>query len=570
MKTGKSFLLGCLIFPVFLVIMFFIGFCSTMGDMGGGKLLTSDSWLVIDPNGMISDYNEFNSSFLGMSQNSADDIIRKISQAAKDKRVSGILIKAGAFDANYANLAEIGAAITEFRKSGKPVVAHGDFITQKAYYLSSFADSIYMEASASAGLMLEGAAANVLFYKEALQKLGVKMHVMQAGEFKGAGEPYTQTELSPGTRENLMKVLKARYELLISDIARARGIDSTIVADIFGKRDNFVIKASEAQSMGLIDHLASYDDVLDRYGISPDNSVSIGQYKQRGSSTRAERVAVLYLSGSIGPDVGFGSTGTISAAKVQKALDAIEKDSGVKALVVRVNSPGGGALESEIIYQKLKRLQQKMPVVISMGGVAASGGYYIACSGSHIIADPYTVTGSIGVIMALPETTELGRKLGVRGQTLRYGKYAGSFNLFEPYSPEFLASLKSNSAGIYAEFRQRVSDARGIAPEDMDAVAEGRVFSASDALQMGLIDEIGSLNTAVVKAAEMAGIRDYSVQRYPNPLNFWQAISESGAFKTTLSALISRPMNAEEQMEYFLRKTFKTDQWLYACPYKLD
>lgn len=570
MKTGKTVLLGCLVFPIFLVMMFFIGFCSTAGSFGGGKLISSNSWLVIDPSGVVGDYSEMRASYLGMPQYTTDDMIRRIGYAAKDKRVTGIMIKAGAFDANYANLAEIGAALKGFKTSGKPVVAYGDFITQKAYFLGCFADSIYMEPSASAGLMLEGASANVLFYKEALQKIGVKMHVMQAGEFKGAGEPYTQTELSSGTRENLMKVLQGRYKQLIADIAKARNIDSTSVEDIFGSREDFVIKASDALRMGLIDHVASYEDFRSRYGISDDNSVSISQYQDRSGSLNSDRVAVLYLSGSISPETGFGMSGTISAAKVQKALDAIEKDPGVKALVIRVNSPGGGALESELIYQKLSRLKQKIPVVVSMGGVAASGGYYIACAGSHIIADPYTVTGSIGVIMALPETTELGRKLGVRNQTLRYGKYAGSFNLFEPYSHEFLASLKNNSAGIYAEFRQRVSDARGIAPEQMDAVAEGRVFSAPDALQMGLIDEIGGLNMAVAKAANLAGIRDYSILRYPNPLSFWQAISESGAFRTTLSSLISGPMNPEKQMEYFLRQTFKTDQWLYACPYKLD
>lgn len=571
MKSGKILLIGCLVFPLILIVAFGIGFCSSAGKFGTGLSTSYKSWLVLDPAGIVSDYSEVQSSgFFGSGSSSSEELIAKIKTAADDKRIKGMLIKPGFLQINYANLGEIATAIAQFKGGKKTVVAYGDMMSQKDYLLCAMADSVWMEPSSSAGLMLEGVSANLMFYKEALQKLGIKMHVMQSGEFKGAGEPYTRTELSPGTRENIDKVLKARYDKLISDIASYRNIDSLAVKKVLEERDDLFISAATAKDFGLIDKAGSLDELKARYGITKNNSVSIKDYRASQAQVRSQKVAVVNLSGNITPGSDYGTETIISASKVRKVIEAIEKDKAIKAVVLRVNSPGGSALESELIYQQIKALGKKLPVVVSMGGVAASGGYYISCAGQYIYADPYTVTGSIGVIMTIPETKELGTKLGLRSQTLRHGKFAGAFNLFESYDPALLESFRRSSSAVYQEFQQRVSSSRQIPLDQMPQVAEGRVWSASDALSLKLIDAVGGLDDAIMKAAALARIDDYSITQYPTRVPIWQAIRDSGIFQMLSAQLRLRSSDPAEQLKSMLLSSFSPYEWLYRCPYSLD
>lgn len=571
MKSGKALLIGCLVFPLILIVAFGIGFCSSAGKLGSGASVSSNSWLVLDPAGMITDYNEVQSSgMFGSGISSAEELIARIKTAADDKRIKGMLIKPGFLQVNYANLGEISLALARFKGGKKPIIAYGDMMSQKDYLLCAMADSVWMQPSASAGIMLEGVSANLLFYKEALQKLGIKMHVMQSGEFKGAGEPYTRTELSPGTRDNIDKVLKARYDKLISDIASYRGIDSLKVKKVLEERDDLFISANQAKEFGLIDRAGSLDELKARYGITKSNSVSIKDYRASTPASGNQKVAVVNLSGSITPGSDFGTETIISASKVKKVIEAIEKDKAIKAVVLRVNSPGGSALESELIYQQVKALGKKMPVVVSMGGVAASGGYYISCAGQYIYADPYTVTGSIGVIMTIPETKELGGKLGLRSQTLRHGKFAGAFNLFESYDPALLESFRRSSSAVYQEFQQRVSSSRQIPMDQMPSVAEGRVWAAGDALSLKLIDAVGGLDDAIIKAAALAKISDYGITQYPIRVPIWQAIKDSGIFQMLSAQLKLRSSDPAEQLKQMLLSSFSPYEWLYRCPYSLD
>lgn len=571
MKTGRALLIGCVAFPLAIVMVFFIGFCSTAGFLGNDGMAPREGWLVLNPNGMVGDYNEFRSSILfGSQQPSVEEICRKIRYAAGDGRVKGLLIKPGMFEANYAGLAEIAEAVQAFREAGKPTVAYGNMLSQKSYLLCAMADSIYMEPSASAGLLLEGVSSHILFYRDALAKLGIRMHVMQSGEFKGAGEPYTRMDLSPGTRENLSKALKGRYDRLIEQISRLRDVDSTAVRQVFESRPGLFISPEEAGKYGLVDKLLTYEAFKSAHGIDSRHVFPIGGYETPMQAQKENRVAVVNLTGAITPDPGFTMESTISAAKVQRVIEAIEKDKNIKAVVLRVNSPGGSALESELIYQKLMALRARMPVVVSMGSVAASGGYYISCAGSYIFADPYTVTGSIGVIMAIPETKGLGDKLGVASDGVGYGKFAGEVGLFSQYSPELLESLKQSSTDVYDEFRARVASSRGIAPEEMDAVSGGRVFNAMDAKALRLVDEIGGLRAAVKKAAAMAGTIDYSVRMFPGRIGLLQALKDSGSFRM-LSALSKlQSPDPAGALERWLRRVIVPNQWLYFCPYRLD
>ena len=470
---------------------------------------------------------------------------------------------------NYANLNEIDTALQDFKKTHKPVIAYGEVLAQRDYLLCAMADKIFLNPSASAGIVLEGVASNVLFYKDALKKLGIKMHIMQEGEFKGAAEPYTQNSLSPGTEENLRKVLKNRYDLIQQQISKIRSMKIDTVQDIYENRPDLTINAQEAIKYGLIDETATWEELQKKYDITDKYQISISNY-QSGSeaSISGEKIAVVYLSGNITPSSNYNNPNVISVNSIDRILDKLAIDKSVKAVVLRINSPGGSALESELIYQRIKAFEK--PVVISMGGMAASGGYYISCAGDYIIADPQSITGSIGVVMALPEAEELGNKIGIESQTISYGKFAGAGNILEKTDPELLASLKRESASVYAEFKQRVIDSRKIGADKIDLVAEGRVFSASDAKANGLIDEVGNLQSAITKAAELAKITKYGVESYPQKVTLWDLFREGNWLQTSSAKALNKDSNAMEPIENYLEKTLPTNQWLYFCPYKLD
>jgi len=568
MKTRSALLLGCLVFVVAIFAAFYLGY--RFVSRSAVTTVSNDSWLVLDLNGEVTDYNEIEApEFWGLNNPGIREICQRIRHAADDGRIKGIVIKPGAAMIGYANLNEIAAALKDFKASKKPVLAHGEILTQRDYLLCAMADKVNMDPTASGGLILEGVAANVLFYKEALDKLGIKMHVMQAGEFKGSGEPYIQTSLSKGTEDNLRKVLKSRYDLIQADIAKYRHLDSTAVKGVFENRPDYIINAKEALRYGLIDQVSTWDEFAFANKIDQDNCVSVRHYGSEPSiSGSPAKIAVLNLTGNIAPSEGFESQGVISYKKVDKVLDDLAKDPTLKAVVLRVNSPGGSATESELIYQRLQEL--KVPVVVSMGGMAASGGYYISCAGDYIFADPQCITGSIGVLMALPEAVGLGNKLGLDSQTLSYGKYASFGSILEPYDPELLNSLKRNSEAVYTEFKQRVADACKFKPEQLAQVTEGRVFSAADAKTNGLIDEVGGLDAAVKKAAALAGVTKYSTQQYPKKISFFELMREGGFFRMASNLLTARKLSPEERLREYLERTFVTRQWLFFCPFKLD
>lgn len=320
----------------------------------------------------------------------------------------------------------------------------------------------------------------------------------------------------------------------------------------------------------LIEAAGSRKELCQKHNIDEDKLVRVSAYSAKENTHSGDIVAVVYLEGQImGGNASMGQA-LISHNKVQKVVEDIQNDSSVKAAVIRVNSPGGSALESEYIYRELSQLNAKIPVVISMGGTAASGGYYISCAGRYVVADSSTITGSIGVVMMIPEATGLSRKIGVRSQTIRYGKYAGVLNPLEPYSAELIASLRRNSEDTYNEFKSRVMTARNISPDKINSLAEGRIFSAEDALALNLIDEVGTLDNAIAKAAELASITSYSAKNFPRKKSVLEFLRELDITNLqALSLLKGKQFNLQK-----LTETMLTDiepyKWLYLMPVGID
>ena len=535
-------------------------------------IITDNSWLRVNPSGLIADYNEVMPlNFMGRSSaNSIQNMSAKITHAAGDKRIKGLILEPGMMQVSLPALNELALAIQDFKASGKPVYAFGDYIGQGDYILASYADEIFMEPSASAGLLLTGTSVNAMFYKELYEKLGIKMHVIQAGEFKGAGEPYSQTSFSEGTRQNIADVLSDRFELILGTIAENRALTKDDVRAVFNNREDLFIRAEQAVDMKLVDHAMSRTEMLTKMEADPEKLVSIADYKPSRKMPRGDKIAVVYLSGNIAPGSSGYNQSLISFAKVRKITKDLMANESVKAVVLRVNSPGGSALESELIYQELLRLKAKKPIRVSMGGVAASGGYYISCAADRIMADPGTITGSIGVIMVLPEATALGRKVGLRSQTIKYGKFAGAFNPLEPYAPELLESLKLSSVATYDEFKSRVMSARGIAPEKINSIAEGRIYSAEDALAVELIDEIGSLDQALAAVAEMANLSSYETVDYPVKMSFFEALKDSEFFNLTLQKIFSPQLLDVESLARSYIEHIEPGTWQYLMPVVVD
>lgn len=574
MSTKKIILIIVIVLFVLVAISFWTG--RQMSKLGLGAPsatgISSESWLHLNPGAYIPEYSEilpFN--FLGNQEmNSMQGMVAKIRAAKDDKRIQGILLEPRYVQISYATLNEIGNALTEFKESGKPILAYGDMMTQGDYLLASFADEIYMDPSASAALMLSGVASDITFYKNMFDKIGVKMHIIQSGEFKGAGEPYSQTSLSEGTRANIAEALSDRFDLMVANIAEHRGITTDDVLAVFNGRDDYFISATQAEQMRLIDKAESRSALMEKYAIEDEDLVKIKSYPADTEAYKGDLVAVVYLEGEIMNAPGSFSQSIISHSKVRNIVKNIEENSSVKAVVVRVNSPGGSALESEYIYRELAALNQKIPIVISMGGTAASGGYYISCAGRYVVADPGTITGSIGVIMMLPELSGLSKKVGINSQTIKYGKWAGTLNPMQPYSPELIASLKRNSTETYDEFKARVMTARNISPDKINSIAEGRIYSAEDALALNLVDEVGSLDSAILKAAELAGIQDYDARNFPRKKSILEILKDTD-FMNMQNArlLLTTKWNPAELAEQML-ENMEPYSWQYLMPYRVD
>lgn len=519
---GKWYAFGCLTSLVLVIVVLVLIFTSINSYMTSHrtekKKIQSGTWLVLNLENQINEFTEFSDDIWGRKQNSAHSYIQKIKKATEDDMIKGLIIHPKMFSCGYSTLNSMMEAIEEFQQKGKPVYAYLNSAANRGYYLASASDKIFLNPSASAGIILTGIGGHILYYEELLDKLGIEMQVVHAGKYKAAGEQFNRKEMSPEFRENLTALYRDIYDEMITTIANNRKLDKKAVRSLYEERSDIWINGEFALKSGLIDGLVTYKEFLSSLehgsSISEEKLVSIIDYNKTELPSSLNKVAVIYAQGSITTQTE-ASFNVITAAKMQKIIDAVKKDAKIKAVVLRVNSPGGSALESEIILNSIKELQREKPVVVSMGDVAASGGYYISCSADQIFADPMTITGSIGVVAMFPNLTEMSDKIGINSSTVSYGRYTDILNPFTPPDPDEMAAVKSSIMQVYDEFKGRVATGRDLTLNQVEDIAQGRVWSSQQALKHGLIDQIGDTDSAIEKAAEIAGITNYRVTYLP-------------------------------------------------------
>jgi len=542
----KWFAFGCLTsILVVIIIIFVVGnYITRLGKQKAVKV-HPESYLHLKLSGEIIDYNEIKDDFFVDDVVSAHEIIAKIDKAAKDEKIKGIIIEPEWIRTGFATANEIIAALEDFKESGKQLIAYLDMCTNRDYFLASAANEVYLNPSASAGILLTGVGSNILFYKDLLDKLGIEIQVVHAGKYKGAGEPYTRNQMSKPFRDSIEKLFSDIYENMLNEIADRRSIPVADLKNIYEAREELFINQEQALKYNLVDELIFKADLFKKIGIEKENLIAFDDYQtQTIPLTFRDNIAILYAQGII-TQARSGFEQNISAVKTLKILDKLHKDNNVKALVIRVNSPGGSALESEIILAKIREFKEHKPVIISMGNVAASGGYYISCVSDHIFADPFTITGSIGVVGMIPNINKLGDKVGIHPNEIKKGKFS---NIFDPWikpDPAQISALKKGIEDTYLEFKSRVSEGRDLNLSDVEKYAQGRIWSSQDALENNLIDEIGNLEDAIIKAAELADLTTFATTFYPEQKSFIEILLKERFNIDILSNVINNDLNKD-------------------------
>ncbi|MDO9578791.1 MAG: signal peptide peptidase SppA [Candidatus Cloacimonadales bacterium] len=574
---SKWFALGCLASIIILIVVLFLGFrgISKLGrnfsQNTASVKVAPNSYLQLDLKGEIVTYNEFEDGFLADQSLNAHEIIQKIDQAAKDVNISGIFLEPSFISCGYADLNEIMTALERFRAQGKPVYAYLDFAFNRDYLLASAAEKIYLNPSASGGILLTGVGGNVIFYKDLLDKIGIDVTIVHAGKYKGAGENYSRNSFSEPVKENLDRALGAIYSRILETLARNRNLTADEIKYIYEKRDELFISKNKALDYKLVDDLYYRDELLDLLNLK-DHLIDFEKYRVQQTVTAANKIAVVYAQGTIAPSNSITSALNLSASKINKILDELQSNRSVKSIVLRVNSPGGSALIAEIILNKIKQVRKVKPVIISMGNMAASGGYYISVNSDYIFADPFTITGSIGVVSIVPNISGLTDKIGINSERIGNGKYNNVFNLYEKPSQAEIQSLQKSVNSTYMEFKMRVSEGRSLTLNEVEEVAQGMIWESSDAKRNGLIDEVGMLSDAVLKAAELANISNYQIDYYPHKKSMLEELLKE-KFNIDISAKIMeksipQELKFDEMIEFY--KNIKTDPVQAIMPYEIQ
>ncbi len=495
--------------------------------------LKDNTVLTLKLEGTLSERVEPNSFLDLIGQNTdleigLDDILSSIKKAKENDNIKGIYINAGAFAASNASLKEIRDQLADFKESGKFIIAYADVYSQGCYYLSSVADKVIMNPQGN--LDLHGLSSSPTFYKGLLDKVGIEMQIFKVGTFKSAVEPFMLDKMSDANREQVTAYINDIWSTITSEISDSRKISVDKINQLTDSLQTFKL-ANASVSDGLVDTLMYETEVKeylkDLLKVEKAKDVRMASIKDMTSvsfvkeSNSKDVIAILYAEGSI--NNGSGKDG-ITDKRYVKEIEKLKDNDKVKAVVFRVNSPGGSAYASEQIWKAITDLKTKKPVVVSMGDYAASGGYYIACNASKIIAQPNTLTGSIGIFGMFPNFEGLTKKVGLSFDNVKTNKFADFGDATRPMRPEEKVILQQYIEHGYDLFLTRCSEGRNIPKDSLDHIAQGRVWTGNQALKIGLVDALGNIDTAIQEAAKLAKLDDYSLQDYPKKVDFLESL----------------------------------------------
>lgn len=524
------------------IVFTILGIVTMVGMVASSDTETTvkeNSIFVLDLNGVLSERVEENpfQSIMGddMQSIGLDDLLSAIQKAKDNENIKGIYLQPANFSASFASLEEIRQALLQFKESGKFIVAYADQYTQGMYYLASVADKLIVNPQGSIGW--HGLASETIFFKDLLKKVGIDMQVFKVGTYKSAVEPFIATEMSDANREQITAFLTSIWGRLLEDISASRNIP---VEKLNEYADSYMDlkQADEYIACGLADTLLYKDGVLNylkqKTGRAADESLrtlSLEDMKNVKRNVPLDKsgniIAVYYAFGGI-DDTTSPEEG-INSEKVITDLRKLREDETIKAVVLRVNSPGGSAYGSEQIWNEVVKMKEAKPVIVSMGDYAASGGYYISCAADYIVADPTTLTGSIGIFGMIPNFENLMTdKLGLHFDVVKTNSHADMGSLSRPFNASEKEIMQNYINNGYKLFVKRCADGRGMSVEAIEKIAEGRVWTGEAAKELGLVDELGGLDKALEIAAQKANVEAYSVISYPSKSSIFDSILENG------------------------------------------
>ncbi|WEK18200.1 MAG: signal peptide peptidase SppA [Candidatus Pedobacter colombiensis] len=462
-----------------------------------------------------------------------NDVIHALKEAKTDNNIKCIYINVSSPKAGFATMLEIRNALIDFKTSKKKIIAYSEVYTQGAYYLASVADKVYLNPEGA--LEFKGLKSETMFFKGALDKLGIEAQIVRVGNYKSAVEPFFTTKMSDKNREQVTAYLNGMYETFLEGISKSRNIGTTTLHQI---ADDYKIqRPTDAVAYKMVDGLKYKDEIIDELKSLSEKdkksnltTVTINEYArsvaEEPDNSAKNKVAVIYANGDI--TGGEGSDTKIGSERISRTIRKARLDSSIKAVVLRVNSPGGSALASDVIWREIVLTKKVKPVVASFGDVAASGGYYIGCAADSIFVQPNTITGSIGVFGVIPNLQKLfNEKLGITFDGVKTGKYADIMSMDRPMTAGERLIVQNDVNRVYDSFTTRVANGRKRSKTYIDSIAGGRVWIGTDAVRIGLADRTGSFNDAIVSAAKKAKIKDYSVVEYPEKLDPFRSLMEN-------------------------------------------
>lgn len=537
-KTVLASMVGFLLFALLWVFIMLgmVGSIVASLDEGAQPPLKEPAILNVGWNGVV-ERAAFDPQAMLMNRSDKPAewgaMVKAIRRAKTDDNIKGIVLRPGlAAGMASAYTEEVRAALADFKESGKFIYAYADMYGQDAYWLTTVADTIALQPE---GLVeLRGLQMKVMFFKGLLDKVGVDMQILRHGKFKSAVEPYIQKEMSPANREQYDRLAHSMWDRIAEDVATGRGMTRKAVDE--AAAGFYGMFPEQALAHGLVDMVTPVGEftalLMDKMGVEKEKDlklVSVSDYNAIPEPLvkTTDKIAVIYANGEIG--MGKGSETEIGTENIVKALKEAAEDDKVKAIVLRVNSPGGSVLTSDIIYHEVLKAKAKKPLVASFGAYAASGGYYISCAADRIFAQPTTLTGSIGVFGMIPNIAKTARRLGVSWDEVKTHPYAGSPSFTREMTPAERALQQRNVEDIYAGFIAKVGAGRDMSTAAVDSIGQGRVWSGTDGLKIGLVDELGGLGDAIAYAADKAGLELYKVVDYPKAKSSYEVLME--AFK---------------------------------------